>query len=94
MINTNKKLDAILKRIDKLNVSGLQLILEMITDINNDNVELYFCIKVLDRYNRVIQEDKITNTPKEYIEKYIDKYNLTPIMKVYRKENNKLINGN
>lgn len=94
MINTNKKLDAILKRIDKLNVSGLQLILEMITDINNDNVELYFCIKVLDRYNRVIQEDKITNTPKEYIEKYIDKYNLTPIMKVYRKENNKLINEN
>lgn len=89
MINTNKKIEDIFKRIDRLNIKGLQLVLDMITDL--DKNQLYYKIKVLDKHNKIIQEDTIEGTPREYIDKYIDKYNMIPRLDFYDIINGKLI---
>lgn len=90
-VNYNKKIDDIFKRIDSLNAKGLQLVLDMISDLESDKPCLYHKIKVLDKHNKVIQEDDIKGTPREYIEQYIDKYNLQPRLDFYNVVNGKLV---
>ena len=57
-----KKIDDIFKRVDKLNLKGLQLVLDMITDLESDTPNLYHKIKILDRYNNVVN-DKLVYLP-------------------------------
>lgn len=89
MISTKKRIDDIFKRIDNLNTKGLQLVLDMITDLENIPATIYYKIKVLDRHNNVIIEEDIHDMLREYIEKYTDKYNLEPRFKLYNIVNGK-----
>ena len=89
MISTKKKIDDIFKRLDDLNTKGLQLVLDMITDLESTPARLYYKIKVLDRHNKVIQEEDIYDIPREYIERYTDKYNLQPRLDYYNIVNGK-----
>lgn len=89
MINTNKRINDIFKRIDSLNTKGLQLVLDMITNLESTPATLYYKIKVLDKHNKVIVEEDIHDTPREYIERYIDKYNLEPRLDYYNIVNGK-----
>ena len=88
-INYNKRVEDIFKRIDNLNTKGLQLVLDMITNL--DTREFYYKIKVLDRHNKIIQEEDIHDIPREYIERYTDKYNLQPRLDFYNVVNGKLV---
>ena len=71
MISTKRKIEDIFKRIDKLNTQGLQLVLDMITNLETTPATLYYKIKVLDKHNKVIIEEDIHDTPREYIERYL-----------------------
>ena len=90
-INYNKRIKDIFKRIDTLNMQGLQLVLDMITDLESDKPCLYYKIKLLDKHNKVIIEEDIQDTPREYIDKYADKYNLQPRLDFYNVVNGKLV---
>lgn len=81
MIKTNKKIEDILKRLNSLDAKGLQLVLDMITDL--DKGYLYYKIKLLDRHNNIIQEEDIEDRPREYIDKYTNKYNIIPRIDFY-----------
>lgn len=89
MISTKRKIEDIFKRIDKLNTQGLQLVLDMITNLETTPATLYYKIKVLDKHNKVIIEEDIHDTPREYIERYTDKYNLEPRLDYYNIVNGK-----
>ena len=81
MISTKKQIEDIFKRLDNLNTKGLQLVLDMITNL--DTREFYYKIKVLDRHNKIIQEEDIHDIPREYIDRYTDKYNIIPRLDFY-----------
>ena len=81
MISANKRIEDIFKRLDKLNTNGLQLVLDMITNL--DTREYFYKIKVLDRHNKILQEEEIHDIPREYIDRYIDKYNIIPRLDFY-----------
>lgn len=87
-MNIKQRLDNINKKINELNTSGLQVVLDMITNL--DNRELYYKIKLLDRHNNIIQEEEIHDIPREYIEKYTKRYNITPRLDLYNITNGKL----
>lgn len=87
-MNIKQRLDNINKKINELNTSGLQVVLDMITNL--DNNELYYKIKLLDRHNNIIQEEEIHDIPREYIEKYTKRYNITPRLDFYNIINGKL----
>lgn len=89
MIKTNKKIEDILKRLNSLDAKGLQLVLDMITDL--DKGYLYYKIKLLDKNNNVIQEEDIEDRPREYIDKYTDKYNIIPRLDFYNIINGKAV---
>lgn len=89
MINIYKKLEQVNKRIDKLKDKNLQLVLDMITDLDNNN--LFYKIKVLDKNNKVIQEDVIKGIPREYIDKYIEKYKINLRIDLYNIQNGNLV---
>jgi len=91
MISTKKKIDEIFKRIDTLNTKGLQLVLDMITNLESTPATLYYKIKVLDKHNKVIVEEDIHDIPREYIERYTDKYNLEPRLDFYNIVNGKAV---
>ena len=88
MISTKKRIEDIFKRIDTLNTQGLQLVLDMITNLESTPATLYYKIKVLDKHNKVIVEEDIHDIPREYIERYTDKYNLEPRLDYYN-----IVNG-
>ena len=90
-INYNKRINDIFKRIDNLNMQGLRLVFDMITDLESDTANIYYRIKVLDRHNNIIKEETIKDTPREYIDKYIDKYNMQPRIDRYNVVNGKLV---
>lgn len=81
MTSTKKRLDDIFKRLDELNAKGLQLVLDMITNLDEGGIT--FKIKVLDRFNTIIQEENIPDVPREYLDKYIDQYKIQPKLNLY-----------
>ncbi len=88
MISARQKIDNYFKRLDRLNQKGVKVVLDMITDIQEN--KLYHKIKVLDKNNNVIQEDTINGNPREYIDTYIKKYGITPRLDFYNLINGKL----
>lgn len=86
-----KRIDDIFKKLDTINMQGLQIVLDIISDLEKDNPCLYFKIKLLDKDNNIIISEDIENVPREYIERYIDKYKIIPRIDFYNIVNNKLI---
>lgn len=88
-VNYKKRIEDIYKKLDELNTQGLQIVLDMIYDV--DNSTLYHKIKLLDRHNNILQEDDIPENPREYIDKYTEKYKVKPRLDFYNIENGKMI---
>ena len=88
MINISQRVNNIFKRMDTLDLSNLKVILDFISDL--DNNRLYYVIKVVDKYNKVIQSDTIYGTPRDFINKYTEKYNQIPRLDFYNIVNGKL----
>ena len=63
----------------------MQLVLDTIIDIDSDYSNLYYKIKVLDRYNNVVEQtDYICDSPAKYINNFVERYNLTPKLDYYK----------
>lgn len=89
LINYNKRIDEIFKKIEEYNDKANQVVLDMIIDLESDIPTLYFRIKVLDKNNYKIVSEDIRGYPKETIDKYVAKYKMLPRLDIY-----KVINGN
>lgn len=88
-LTIKRQLDSICKRINKLNLDNMQLILEE-NIVIGEPTEIYFIVKVLDRYNNIVeQSDKIYDAPRVIIQEYADKYNLDPKLEFKKYETNK-----
>jgi len=88
-IAIKRQLESINKRIHKLNLDNMQLVLDTIIDIDSDYSNLYYKIKVLDRYNNVVEQtDYIYDRPAKYINDFVERYNLAPKLDYYE-----VING-
>ena len=88
-MTSKQRLENILKRIDKLDAKGIKVYLDMITD--RVDTDLYFRIQAVDRLGNVLEEETFTDIPKDYIDRYSDKYNIVASVRVYDKINNDLI---
>lgn len=88
MVDVKTRVNNIFKRMDKLDLSSLKVILDFISDLDNNT--LYYVIKVVDKSNKVIQSDTIYDTPREFIDRYTDKYNQIPRLDFYNIVNGKL----
>lgn len=89
MISTKKQVQDLFKRLDKLDTKGIKVMLDMITDLDESNI--YFTIKAVDRYNNVIEQETFSDIPREYLDRYMQKYNKTAEVQVYKKVNGELI---
>ena len=67
------KLDNLTNRLNNLRDSNNKIILECINDKDSDSY--YHLIKVLNRFNEVIDKSDAIGIPKDYIDTYIKKYN-------------------
>lgn len=91
-IAIKRQLDSIDKRLKKLNLDNMKLVLDTYLNIDADNNEMYYVLKVVDRYNNIVEQtDKIYDRPAKYIEEYADKYNLTPQLDFYEIKGDKLV---
>ena len=88
-MTSKQRLENILKRIDKLDAKGIKVYLDMITD--RVDTDLYFRIQAVDRLGNILEEENFTDIPKDYIDRYSDKYNIVASVRVYDKINNDLI---
>ena len=87
MAKTSKqRLEDIFKRIDKLNTQGIKVELQLITDLDNEGI--LFMIIATDRLGNILEQEEINDVPREYIERYSDKYNVNVELNTY-----KIING-
>lgn len=83
------KLDKIIDRINKLNIEGIKVILDMIVD--TDKGIMYFKIKAVNRFNEIIEQEDFTDIPREYLDKYYDKYKTIASVDIYKIINGKMI---
>ena len=88
-MTSKQRLENFLKRIDKLDAKGIKVYLDMITD--RVDTDLYFRIQAVDRLGNILEEETFTDIPKDYIDRYSDKYNIVASVRVYDKINNDLI---
>ena len=89
LTNYDKRIKDIFKKIEEYNDKANQVVLDMIVDLESDIPTLSYKIKVLDKNNYKIVSEDISGYPKDYIDKYIEKYKMQPRLDVY-----KVINGN
>lgn len=87
-----RQLDSIDKRIKRLNLDNMKLVLNTYINIDADNNELYYILRVLDKNNNIVEQtDKIYDKPAKYIEEYTDKYNIAPQLDFYEIKGDKIV---
>ncbi len=86
---TKKRVDQLLERLNKLNVNGIKVYLDMVTDL--DNRGLYFKISAVDRKGETIEEETFIDIPRVYLEKYGSKYKTMANIRTYNKINGELV---
>lgn len=91
MLFIKNKLDSINKRLNQLNNSNNRIILEFITNFDNNNSELYHIIKVVNRFNEVIYSVEVKDKPSKYIDDLIDKYRCNVDLEFYNIVDNQKI---
>ena len=91
MLFIKNKLDSINKRLNQLNNSNNRIILEFITNFDNNNSELYHIIKVVNRFDEVIYSVEVKDKPSKYIDDLIDKYRCNVDLEFYNIVDNQKI---
>lgn len=91
MLFIKNKLDSINKRLNQLNNSNNRIILEFITNFDNNNSELYHIIKVVNRFNEIIYSVEVKDKPSKYIDDLIDKYRCNVDLEFYNIVDNQKI---
>ena len=91
MLFIKNRLKTIDKRIIQLNKRDNKIILEFITNFEDNKNEFYHVIKVVDRCNRVIYSKEIEDKPSYYISDLMDKYGDKVELEFYNIVNNQKI---
>lgn len=88
-MTSKQRVEQLFKRLDKLNIAGIKIYLDMIT--NKADLDLYFRIQAVDRLNHVIEEDIFRDIPRTYLDRYSKKYNITANVRSYDVIDGKLV---
>lgn len=92
MLYSKSRLDNINKRLKILKDSNNRIVLECITNFEDNKSELYHILKVVNRFNEVIEIVEIQDDkPSKYIDKLSDKYNCNIDLEFYNIVNNQKI---
>ncbi len=92
MLFIKNRLNTIDKKLKLLKDKNNRIILEFITNLENNNSELYHILKVVDRDNEVLYSKEIRNDkPSKYISDVIDKYKCNVDIEFYDIINNQKI---
>ena len=75
MLFIKNRLDTINKRLKHLDNSNYRIVLECISNLEGTNSELYHKIRVVNRFNEVIELiDVSDDKPSKYLDRLSDKY--------------------
>ena len=74
-MQSKKKIDDLLKRLNTLEQSNIKITLDFIRDLEHN--KLAFRVSAVNRLGVVIEQDTFIDIPKPYLEKYFKKYNVS-----------------
>lgn len=74
-MQSKKRLDNIIKRLDALDKSNIKITLDFIRDLEHNS--LAFRVSAIDRLGAVIEQETFTDIPRPYLEKFYKKYKVS-----------------